>query len=173
MTTRVARAAAVAGTALALLGGALPASANDDPHRTAEPLGPVDLPAGYCAFPVHMDWIANREYATVTVLPDGSTAFVTTGALIAVVTNEATGATVRVNASGPGTITVSADGSSLAYDVRGLLVLPATNLTAYGYPSNLVVTSGPARFVQASGLGPVTSMSTAPHLLYDVCAALS
>jgi len=163
----------LAASAVALLTGWTPAAANSDPHRTYEPLAPIDLPTGYCAFPVHLDWVANKEYASVTVFADGSTAFVTTGALIAEATNVVTGKTVKVNASGPGTITVSADGSALTYDVQGLLILPASNLTALGFPSNLVVTSGPARFVQASGLGPIVSMDATPHLLYDVCAALA
>jgi hypothetical protein len=158
----------------AMVVGFSPASANGDPHRTYEPSGPIDLAAGtYCAYPVHIDWVANKEYAKVSTLPDGSTVLVLTGALIASVTNEATGRSVQVNASGPGTVTVSADGATLTYDIRGLLFLPGTNLTDLGFPSNLVVTSGPWQFVQASGFGQVLSSSGAPHLLTDVCAGLA
>jgi hypothetical protein len=156
----------------AVLIGALPAAANNDPHRVFLPAPPGDL-VGYCAFPVHVDFPVNKEYGTITTAPDGSTIVVLTGALFITFTNETTGKAVTVNASGPGTDITSPDGSTLTADVRGLLALPGTNLTALGLPSNLVVMAGPVQYTQASGFGAVSSISGHFHLLLDVCAAIS
>jgi hypothetical protein len=163
---------AVALAVSAVLIGALPAAANNDPHRVFLFAPPGDL-VGYCAFPVHVDFPMNKEYGTITTAPDGSTIVVVTGALFITFTNETTGKAVTVNASGPGTDITSPDGSTLTADVRGLLALPGTNLTAFGFPSNLVVTSGAIQYTQASGFGAVSSVSGHFHLLMDVCAAIS
>jgi hypothetical protein len=170
---RGARASALAVTVAvsALLAGALPAAANNDPHRVFLPAPSGDL-VGYCAFPVHVDFPLNKEYGTITTAPDGTTTIVLTGALFITFTNETTGKAVTVNASGPGTDIFSPDGT-LTADVRGLLSLPGTNLTALGFPSNLVVTSGPMQYTQAPNFGAVSNVSGNFHLLMDVCAALS
>ena len=58
------------------------ASANSDPHRVFFPASAFDIPARVCTFPVHVDVPTDKEYATVTTLPDGSTKYVITGAFI-------------------------------------------------------------------------------------------
>jgi hypothetical protein len=164
--------AAVAAGLAGTVAGVSPVSASSDPHRTYEPVPSIDLPAGYCSFPVHIDWLVNREYATVSTLPDGSLVLDVTGALIASTSNVLTGRTIQVNASGPGTVVVAPDGSTTS-SARGLVFLPGTNLVELGFPSNLVVTSGAWGYTQASGFGEVSDVVGTPHVLTDVCAALS
>jgi hypothetical protein len=159
--------------AIAVLIAPASASANNDPHRMYLAAAPFDLPANYCGFPVHFEFPVNKEYATVSTGPDGSTIYKVTGALFDTLTNTETGKTITVNASGPGTSTFSADGTRLDFDGRGLTLFFATNLTQFGLPSNLLLGSGPNRASVDLVSGTVISMPTVPHVLLDVCASLS
>ena len=173
LTTRralLAAASAAAVTGLAV--GPVAVSANNDPHRQFLPAGPIDL-VGYCSFTVHVEFPVDREYGTITTEPDGSTLIKVTGALFNTFTNEATGKSVYVNASGPGTFLISPDGSTVTTDGQGQSVDLAPNLTAFGFPSNLVENAGPVHYVQASGFGTMTSFSGHINVLTDICAALS
>lgn len=177
---RILRAFLAASAAVAaLVVGPGSGSANNDLHRIFEPAGPFDLPAGYCAFPVHLDFPADREYGTLTTLPDGSTVIETTGSLMVTASNEANGKSVQINAGGPGTITIPPTGTPIVYDLRGRSLLIGTNLTAFGLPSNVVAGAGPAHFVEATNglgglpFGATISASGAPQVLMDVCAALA
>lgn len=147
-----------------------PASANNDPHRSYVPGGPVDLPASMCGFPVHLD-LASNAYARITALPDGSTMYKFTGSLFVTATNANTETSIVVNVSGPATQIVSADGATFKMDAMGRGMWYAPNLTQFGFPSNIVVTSGlfQATF-DAAGVAGVTRM---PHVVLDVCAALA
>lgn len=148
-------------------------SANNDPHRTPVPAGPIDLPAGYCSYPVHLDFPVNKEYQTVTTAPDGSTVSIVTGSLKVGATNQLTGKTMTFNASGPGSLTISANGQTGVFDSRGLFFLFAPNATQFGFPSNVVVTSGPWSFVSDLATNNIVQLTTAqPHVLSDVCAAI-
>jgi hypothetical protein len=149
------------------------ASANNDPHRIYLPLAPFDLPASYCGFPVHIEPLANREYAKVSQGADGSTVYKITGSLFVGVTNTTTGRATTLNISGPGTFTFSVDGTVGTFDGRGLSLLYASNVTQFGLPSNLVVTSGPGPVSIDLVNGTILSLPTTPHVLLDVCAALS
>jgi hypothetical protein len=169
-------------TVAALLGSTLPVSANSDPHRVFEPAGTVNLPAlptGYCSFPVQLNFPVDREYGTVSTLPDGSTVITTTGSLMVTATNEVTGATLQVNAGGPGTVTIPPSGSPVVYDFHGRSLLLGTNQADFGLPSNLVAAAGPLHIVEAANgpdglpFGTLTSLSGHPSVLTDVCAALS
>lgn len=164
-----------AGAAGSLAAGfaALPAAANSDPHRSYAAAELFDLPPGICAFPVHIDFPVNKEYSTVTVQPDGSTVISTTGSLVVTATNDLTGKSVTVNASGPGTLSISPDGSSATAVSRGLTFVFAVNGTTFGFPSNLVVTSGDLAFTFNPSTDSITSLTRMPHLLLDVCGALS
>jgi hypothetical protein len=159
--------------AVALVMAPVSASSNKEPHRMFLAAAPFDLPAGFCDFPVHFEFPVNKEYAKVSTGPDGSTIFKVNGSLFVSLTNTATGKTITVNASGPGTDTFSADGTTLIFDGLGLGLLFAPNLTQFGLPSNIVQTSGPALATIDLTTGAVTSMATQPHVLLDVCAALS
>ena len=153
--------------------GAAPVSANNDPHRSVVPSGPVDLPAGICAFPVHIEFPVNREYQTVSSLPDGSTVSVVTGSLTATFTNVITGRSVSANVSGPGTTTFSPDGSTAHYDVRGLFNFAFSNATNFGFPSGLFVTSGQWAFDYNFATFAMSAPSRHPAVLRDLCAELT
>jgi hypothetical protein len=159
--------------AIALLIGPAPASANNDPHRIYLAATPFDLPASYCGFPVHIAPLVDKEYAKVSQGADGSTIYKTTGSLFVSATNAATGKTIRLNVSGPGILTVSPDGTIFSFDLEGLTFLYAVNLTQLGFPSNVVVTSGRILVSIDARTGTVVSLAREPHVLLDVCAALS
>src|SRR5262249_53723160 len=134
--------AAGAATAVALVAAA-PVAANNDPHRIYLAAAPFDVPATVCGFAVHVDPLVDREYAKVTTNPDGSTSYKITGTSVDNLTNSTTGKTITVNASGPGTSTFSADGTTVTFDGTGHGLLWATNLTDFGAPSNFILTAGP------------------------------
>lgn len=164
---------AIATAAVALLVDPAVGAANNDPHRSFAAATPFDLPAGYCAFPVHLTFPVDREYMTASSLPDGSTVQKFTGAFTVSATNAATGKSVAFNASGPGTLTLSPDGSSGLFENQGLFLLYASNATQYGLPSNLVITTGSWSFGEDMATNSITSATRQPHVLTDVCAALS
>jgi len=156
--------------AVAMLISPMSGSANNDPHRSPVPAGPLDLQAIYCGFPVHLDFPVNKEYQTVS--NNGSTVTVT-GNLTVSATNMLTGKAVTVNASGPGTLNFLPDGT-VVFDNRGLFFLFAPNATQFGFPSNIVVTSGAWSFVSDLNSNNIISITTQkPHVLSDVCAAIS
>ena len=157
----------------AMLIGPSSASANNDPHRIFLESAPFDLPVGYCTFPVHVDTLANREYATFSTLPDGSTFIEVTGSFFVSLTNRDTGKTIVINASGPGSFTISPDDMTVIGDFRGRGLLWAPNLTEFGFPSNVVAAAGPMSITQVAADGTFTSVSGHPHVITDVCAALS
>jgi len=144
-------------------------------RQTPFPAAPFDLDTTFCDFPVHGDVLLGAEYGRSVPTPDGSAIFVT-GPVHLRVTNMVNGESVRVNASGPGTITFLSDGVTIAFDASGRTLLFAPNLTDWGYPSNIVALAGPVSLTQvvaADGTFTFTAMSGTPHLLMDVCAALS
>lgn len=164
---------AVGIAAVAMMISPMSGSANNDPHRSPAPAGPLDL-QGYCAFPVHLDFPVNKEYQTISTAPDGSTVLAITGHLTVSATNKLTSNTVTVNASGPGTLTISPDGATGVFDNRGLFFLFAPNATQFGFPSNIVVTSGAWSFVSDFATNNIIRLTSGqPHVLSDVCAALS
>jgi hypothetical protein len=163
----------VAALALMLIGPA-PVSANNDPHRSFMPTAPFDLAAGtYCAFPVHVDVLADREYATISTLPDGSTLYTVRGSLMLGVTNENTSKTMTVNSGGPGTYTYPPDSVNVIGDFLGQSALWAPNLTGNGFPSNFVATAGPVSFTMDMTTGDFSNVSAHPHVLTDICTALA
>jgi hypothetical protein len=169
---------AVAGAATAVaLVAAAPVSANNDPHRIYLAAAPFDVPATVCGFAVHVEPLVDREYAKVTTNPDGSTAFKVTGAVFLGLTNSTTGKTITVNASGPGTSTFSADGTTLTFDDTGLALLWATNVTDFGAPSNFILTAGHTAgtllFTTSPSAGSIVGPLELGHVLVDVCGALS
>jgi hypothetical protein len=156
---------------------ATPASANNDPHRIYLAAAPFDLPASLCGFPVHVEPLVDREYATMRTNPDGSTTYKVTGSLFVSLTNTTTGKTITANVSGPASSTFSADGTTLTFAGNGLSLVWATNLVDFGAPSNLVVTAGPTTATILFTTNPVAGSIVGPaqvgHVLIDVCAALS
>ncbi len=148
------------------------ASANNDPHRIFVPAEPFDVPEAVCGFPIHVDIVANKEYAKVTEAPDGSTTLKITGVLKVALTNTATGKTIQVNASGPGTGTFPANSPLGIYDLRGLNLFFVTNGAEFGLP-NFALTSGLFRFTIDFETLTYVSVERRPHVLLDACAALA
>ena len=150
------------------------ATANNDPHRVfAGPPGPPVDVTGLCAFPVQIAATVDNEYAVVNSQPDGSILVVIRGSLRVTFTNDVTGLAIEVNASGPGMYLVTPDGSAVVSGT-GLSILTAPNLTSFGFPSNIVVNSGPLQYIQtSSSVGPVSVVSGHINVVTDVCAALS
>jgi hypothetical protein len=144
--------------------------ANSDPHRVFLPAGPVDLPVGFCSFPVHIDVVANKEYGKITTMPDDTTIIKVTGTFKVRVTNVSTGTSVLLNASGPGTITIYPDGSVTVDGTgHGLTLNPAAAAASFGLPG-VLFTSG--RYHETlDPTGTPTALSVTGRAT-DVCAAL-
>src|SRR5260370_17380121 len=113
---------------------ATPAAANNDPHRSFAAATPFDLPATFCGFAVHFAFPVDKEYSTITITADGSTVIKTTGSLFVSLTNNATGKSITVNASGPGTVTIAPDGINATFEGGGLASLFASNAPHAGLP---------------------------------------
>jgi hypothetical protein len=169
---RLTGALAVAAT-VGIVSGSSTALANSDPHRTYGYIPPTALPAGYCSFQVDATFPVNKEYVTTTTLPDGSIETKTTGSLTNTLTNDATGASITLNISGPGTTIVSADGTTENIDYLGQTLFFGTNLTSYGFPSNVLLTSGLVETTIDVANDALISLQRAPHVDLDICAALS
>ena len=132
---------------------------------------PLDLPAGFCSFPVHLEPVVNKEYGTFTTSADGATIIKESGVLKFAISNQDTGKTTLVNASGPGTVTIYPDGSVTVLGTGHWLIFnPADDAAAFGLPG-LMVTSG--RLYEA--LDPsnkLTELSVTGRAI-DVCDAIS
>ena len=173
------RAAALLAALALLLMTAAPASANNDPHRSFLPADPFDLPAlgspgGICAFPVHVAWPVNKEYATTSYLPDGSMVIKVSGRIFMSVTNLDTLKTITVNVSSAGTFTYPLDGLTGIGTWTGPGWVEFPNLaTDFGFPSNFVVAAGSGVLVVSLTTGDLISVSGHIHVTTDVCAALT
>jgi hypothetical protein len=162
--------------AITLMGPA-PVAANNDPHRSFMPSGAFDA-VGVCSFGVYLDVLSNNEYATVSTLPDDSTAYAVTGAMKVSLTNDGTGKTIELNVSGPGVNIYSADGTTYTWVARGDSLFFGYDLPDFGFPSNLVYTNGLMVITSTAtnvwwGGWLVTGTPHFPAHVTDVCAALS
>lgn len=167
--------ALLAAAAMVLLIGSAPASANNDPHRDFFPSGPLDLDETFCAFPVHIEILVNREYGKTSEAADGSTVIHVTGRLVVEVANVDTGASITVNAGGPGTLMYSPDGTTLIFHFLGRSLVYSPNLSEFGYPSNVMAFAGPFGVTMdlTDPTGALLSAFGHPAVITDVCAALS
>lgn len=162
---------------LAVLGllmvGVAPVSANSDPHRAPATFTPFQLDTSFCPFVVDISADRNNEYITTWTAPDGSTVQHVTGALVLRFTRDGTDKSVAVDSGGPGTFIISPDGSLFTGHLFGRSTLYAPNLTAFGYPSNVVATAGPIDATQTDFVTfAFDSMGGHPTVLLDICAAL-
>jgi hypothetical protein len=154
-----------------LLASGATASAQGSP-RIFQPSGPMDLPAGYCAFPVHVDTVFNKEYIDHQwTNPDGSLTILFTGALVLRVTNTTTGKTITVNASGPLKVTIYPDGSVSGTPLgRFFHWFDQTDQQRFGVPGLALFTGRVTATIDSAG--NITSASYTGHVT-DLCAALS
>ena len=162
---------ACAAALAALIAVPMTGSANNDPHRIFNPPSSGTL-SGLCSFPIYYSQ-TSKEYSTVTTEPDGSTVVKTEGSLRVTYTNEKTGTSITVNNSGPGTAVFPPSGTVVSFEYEGLSGLGGYNLTTFGFPSDLVVTSGLFQFTYDYTTQLVVSVTRMPHVVLDICAALS
>jgi hypothetical protein len=168
MKAKISLVSALAATIL--LAGAGSAAAAGDP-RIPAPNGPAEIPALACGFTVLDVPLASNEYfVQTTANPDGSLTMRVTGQLVVQLTNETTGKSVTVNASGPGTGTFYPDGSA-AYDLQGPLLnwFTPDAQARYGVPG-LALISGHTT-ATADPSGTLTSLQIDGQVT-DLCAAL-
>ena len=156
---------------LVVLIGAVPAAASNDPHRIPYPNGPFDLPADFCGFAIHVETPFDHAAITEQVLSDGTVIDAVSGGVFLTMTNTENDASITVNASGPGVFTIKPY-VSITGEFRGRGFLYATNLTAFGFPSNVVAVAGPVTIAQDFGTLDFTSVAGGPRVITDICAAL-
>jgi hypothetical protein len=163
------------GALLCVLGGvvtASPALAGRGPKWVFDQRGSFTLPAFFCGFEVQVAPVANKEYSKVLKTSDGSMTLLATGTLKISYTNLQTGKTITVNRSGPGKVTVFADGSELvAARGPGGLILAPPDAQRFGLPTVSVLAG--ALTLTVDPAGNITSLSFHGHVLVNVCAALS
>jgi hypothetical protein len=162
------------GALLSMFAGVLaaaPALAGRGPKWQFEQAQPFTL-QGFCAFDVGVTFPANKQYSKLLKASDGSTTELITGSLKSTDTNLSTGKAVTENVSGPGKVTIHADGSITlaARGHTGLFLTPA-DARRFGFPRLSVLTGALTETIAADGA--ITSMSLKGHVLVDACAALS
>lgn len=113
---------------------------------TPVPAPPFDYVAGdVCAFPVHAEFPVDEQRALTRTTAGGTTYQVVTGRLVGVVTNTATGRSVRRDLSGVGLSRATPDGAfQLAVQGAALIGFhggdrPAHQLEVNGANSSVVV----------------------------------
>jgi hypothetical protein len=161
--------------ALVALGVALATRQAANVHARGGGWVPLSFPptlAGFCPFQLDNTWLTTQEFAKSETQPDGTVVTQITGSLKVAVTNHETGKTATYNISGPGTLTVSPDGSTfLVAEGSGIqFFLPAAqqqfNLPAVAYIKG--------RYTEATDAqGNVTGFIHDGATISDVCAALS
>lgn len=119
--------------AFALLLLALAPVAAGKPDRAFAP-SPTDVTlSGYCGFDVRVQVVANNEYTTTFYDRDGNvTRTHIAGRFVVLLTNVATGKTMQLQASGPGSFIADATG----------LTLEARGTWFFFFAGELFVTSG-------------------------------
>ena len=108
-STRIGAIAAATAAAITVAGGAVAAPPT---HEDVGSFAASFTAGEVCEFPVTIMSVVSRERSTTFFAPDGTIDRIqVTGRLVLQLTNDATGKTATVNASGPGTLTFNPDGS--------------------------------------------------------------
>ena len=162
------------GTLLGMLAGAgtaSPAFARGHKWQLVQNV-PITLPAALCGFKIRAVPAVNKEFAKVLTASDGSMLLLITGSFKASFTNPSAGKTIALNLSGPGKVTVHADGSiTAATHGHSIVFLVPADAKRFGLPG-VSVTTGALRLSETAD-GAITSLSLHGHVLVNVCAALS
>jgi hypothetical protein len=111
----------------------------------------------------------NQYIVRSTTAPNGTKTIRITGRARAIVTNQATGASVSYNISGPGTLVFNPDGS-FSGDVAGPNLLWTTRANSFPGVPTISYTTGHVTFAVVPS-GVTTSYSLAGPRT-DVCAVL-
>ena len=133
-----------------------------------QPLNALPFDAACGATTVHVTFPVNREFFRATTLPDGTTQFQITGALFITYSTDA-GASVTVNASGPGTQFAFPNGE---FEAQGTglnsFTWDAVSAATLGVPQ-ISVSAGPIDvFFHSDG----TVSGHMGNIIEDVCAEL-
>lgn len=161
--------------ALVALGAVLATRPTPSAHARGDGWTLVSVPPnlnGFCSFGVDLTVLTNQEYSKSETQPDGTVVIQITGALKLAMANHDTGKTIDYNESGPGTITISPDGSTLD-DGQGSSVFPFPPAAQqqFGVPALAYITGHST--IAFDPNGNVTSLSHDGATISDVCAALS
>jgi hypothetical protein len=164
------RAAFVAAVCGVCLVGFAPIASATSPNKVPTP-NPDFTATGACAFPVAFHALVNKEYQTVTTMPDGSVVTKVNGSLVGTFTNTLNGHSVTLNIGGPGTITAFPDGSfTFEFEGNSSFFYFSQSQTAFGLPG-LQYTQGLLQN-HFDNAGNLTSYSHSGAAT-DECAALS
>ena len=136
------------------------------------PAKPFTLPAGFCGFKIRVTPLANKEFTKILKTADGSMTVLFTGSAKWSFTNLSTGKAFTENVSGPGKITMNADGSPVGV-AKGHtpLFLPPPDAKRFGLPPVSALAGRMTLSVDSAG--NLTSVSLRGHVLVDACAVLS
>ncbi len=139
------------------------------PTRQFIPASPFTL-SGVCSFDVHIDFLANKEYATILVDHAGNpTAILTTGTLKVSLTNLSNGKSLDLNISGPGRSVTNPDGSAtLTSWGPWLWFIPPLP----GFNTQLFFLAGQG-IAQFDSNGNLTNFQVVGGTTEDLCAALA
>ena len=161
--------AALAASCLAAICAA-PAGAADPRQPYPNPTQPFTL-AGYCAFPVQVDYTRSNEYIIHrSTAPDGTITQQITGYAAINVTNETTGKSLTYHANGPGTVVTYPDGA-FSVNSHGPSLFWTTPQDSYPGVPPISYTTGNVSFsVDPSGL---TTSYNLDGSQTDVCQALA
>jgi hypothetical protein len=150
---------------------AAPASAGA-PTREFLPAGPFDI-TGACPFVVHVDYLANKEYAITFTDADGNpTHAIVQGDLVAKFTNVSNEHSVTINISGPGRYDFGSDGSLLV-TAWGNWTFPfVPGQLGPGAPGELILNQGTlVLFIAPNGFDETIVSHTGKQT--DVCAMIA
>ena len=151
-----------AGVAVAtVLFGGTTASANSDPHRMFLPAGPFDIPAGVCAFPVHVDVPMNNEYAKVTDLARRFDAVRGHRRIQGHVDERGYGQDALPEHLGPQTIVFPAFRTDLLAHLLWCVTCLRDERSVIGVP-NLMSTAGPFYYTTDTSNDTIVSVTRAP-----------
>lgn len=141
-----------------------------DPREYLGFPAPQEL-VGYCpGFNVLVTYNHANEYIIHSTTVDGTTTLQITGYAQATVQNETTGKSITYTISGPGTLTINADGS-FSGDVHGPNLLWTLPQNSYPGVPTISYTTGHVTF-QVDANGKTTSYTLSGKQT-DVCAALA
>jgi hypothetical protein len=162
---------AVTAAAAGIIAAAAPLAGAAGPTRQPTNNQPGVLPAGSaCAFAVGVGIVTDRE--TTTTWPvdrNGDVRSHVNGTLVLSLTNQDTGATIVVDASGPGDFVTHADGShDITFLGNSVLIVPPGGSRP---TPDSIITSG--RAVEHDTPDATASLASVSGRTQDVCQELS
>lgn len=152
---------------MVLIGSAGPAAA--DSQRQPLPFDDVTSPCPN--FDVLQHAVSSNNYLTQRTTQSGTTIIKISGTLVLELTNLTSHKSITLNASGPGTITVNPDASSVT-EGRGLTLVFLDPVTAAAFKMPMISYLSGRLVLAADPTGTATAISYTGNFR-DVCAMLS